>query len=417
MESKIFFFRIIVIAVTLIIFFLLDLACWHGLKILFAKKSTTFIQRAKRINFWSSFILVILFSVFFALPKLDFIQLPRIVFIVLFFSVLASKIIFSLWVLIENTGYYLRKKTSKNVEIESIDEKRREIIYTAGIIGATLPFYILTRGATKGAYNYKVHYEKIVSPNIPKAFDGKRIVQLSDIHSGSFFNKDAVYKGIVKVLEHKPDLFFFTGDLVNNRAEEMESYMDIFSPIKAEMGMYSTLGNHDYGDYWKWDNEAEKSQNLIDLKKHHKDLKWRLLLNENETITYKNERLNIIGVENWGSSDRFQKFGDIDNARKNMQKANYNILLSHDPTHWDKKIAKFHPEINLTLSGHTHGMQFGIENKFIKWSPVKYLYPHWAGMYTEGNQKLYVNRGFGFLGFPGRVGILPEITVFELKHG
>jgi predicted MPP superfamily phosphohydrolase len=248
------------------------------------------------------------------------------------------------------------------------------------------------------------------------AFRGLKIIQLSDIHTGSLLDRDAVHKGIQLAMNEKPDIAFFTGDLVNNQTSEAFPLMEHFSEIKAPMGVYSIFGNHDYGDYMVWENEAQKVKNLSDLVGVHKDMGWNLLRNEHVMLERGGNKMALIGVENWGDRGRFQKYGDLEKAMQGMPSNDVKLLLSHDPSHFDNIVSKQHPDIAATFSGHTHGFQFGVENDFIKWSPSQYIYPHWAGLYIEGKQQIYVNRGFGFLGYPGRVGILPEITLFELRE-
>lgn len=263
-------------------------------------------------------------------------------------------------------------------------------------------------------YNYQVKRLKLSFPNLPEAFLGMKMVHISDIHSGSFQNKKAVEHGIDMILQEKPDLIVFTGDLVNDRASEMEEYKSVFARLKAPMGVFSTLGNHDYGDYVSWPTREEKAANLEALKKTHTDMGWRLLMNEHVAFEKAGQQIALLGIENWGAKGRFPKYGKMDLAHPGTEQIPFKILLSHDPSHWDAQIRTEYPDIDLMLSGHTHGMQFGLENPYFKWSPVQWMYKQWAGLYEEGKQKLYVNRGFGFIGYPGRVGILPEITVIEL---
>lgn len=263
-------------------------------------------------------------------------------------------------------------------------------------------------------YNYQVKKVKLAFAKVPASFKGVKIAQLSDIHCGSFTDKQAVIKGIELVMKQKPDLILFTGDLVNNIADEMEDYMDVFNRLNAPLGVYSVLGNHDYGDYSKWDTEAEKIENLEKLKAIHGTLGWRLLMNEHVVLDRNDEKIALIGVENWSAKARFPKHGNLEKAYAGSSEYPFKILMSHDPSHWDAQVRKFYPDIDLMLAGHTHGMQFGIEIPGFRWSPVQYVYKQWAGLYEQGAQKLYVNRGFGFIGYPGRVGILPEITLFEL---
>lgn len=263
-------------------------------------------------------------------------------------------------------------------------------------------------------YKYQVKKMQLGFANLPRSFHGLRIVHISDIHSGSFHNKEAVNHGVELILQQNPDMILFTGDLVNDRADEMHDYMDVFNRLKAPMGVYSSLGNHDYGDYVAWPSPQEKVANLERLKQVHAQLGWRLLMNEHVLFNRDGEQIAVLGIENWGAKGRFPKYGKMHEAYPGTENIPFKILLSHDPSHWDAEIKPKYSDIDLMLSGHTHGMQFGLENPYFKWSPVQWMYKQWAGLYEEGNQKLYVNRGYGFIGYPGRVGILPEITVIEL---
>lgn len=264
-------------------------------------------------------------------------------------------------------------------------------------------------------YNYQVVRKKLGFENLPASFKGMKIVHISDIHSGSFLDKKAVERGVEEIMKQQADLILFTGDLVNDRASEMESFMDIFSRLKAPMGVYSTLGNHDYGDYVDWPHKGiSKEGNLENLKKVHADLGWKLLMNEHVVLERNEDRIAVIGIENWSARGRFPKYGRMAEAYHGADQYPFKILLSHDPSHWHAEVTQMYTDVDLMLSGHTHGMQFGVEIPGFKWSPVQYMYKEWAGLYETEKQKLYVNRGFGFIGYPGRVGILPEITVLEL---
>lgn len=263
-------------------------------------------------------------------------------------------------------------------------------------------------------YKYQVKKVKLAFDNLPAAFRGFRIVHISDIHSGSFTDKQAVLRGVQKILDQQADIILFTGDLVNDRSSEMQDYMDVFNRLKAPMGVFSTLGNHDYGDYARWPDKQAKEKNLEQLKQIHASLGWRLLMNEHVVLEKDGEQIALLGIENWSAKARFPKHGRMDLAHPGTEKIPFKILMSHDPSHWDAEVKPKYPDVDLVLSGHTHGMQFGIEIPGLKWSPVQYLYKQWDGLYDDGNQKLYVNPGFGFIGYPGRVGILPEITVIEL---
>lgn len=282
-----------------------------------------------------------------------------------------------------------------------------------------IPAVSFLYGMVRGAYRYRVHKVKVSSPNLPEAFEGFKIVQLSDMHCGSFMSTEPLQKAFNIVMEQKPDAIFFTGDLVNNEATETEMHLDTYKMLKAPYGVYSILGNHDYGDYKQWETPEDKIANLDKLKDIQHQSGWRLLMNEHVPIEKDGQKIALLGIENWGGNLRFPRYGKLENAHAGTEGYPYKILLSHDPSHWDVQVsqeAKYN-DIDLTLSGHTHGMQFGIEIPgFIKWSPVKYIYKHWAGLYKQDNQYLYVNRGLGFLGYPGRLGIWPEITVIELSR-
>ena len=280
-------------------------------------------------------------------------------------------------------------------------------------VGSTL-FGSLIYGFSN-KYNYHVKRVSLKYDNLPPAFKGLKIVHFSDVHSGSFTNKKAVIHGVEKIMAERADLIIFSGDLVNDKTTEMLNYMDVFNKVKAPMGVYSTLGNHDYGDYVTWpQNGVSKEQNLENLKKVHADLGWRLLMDEHVELAKQDDKIALIGIQNWSAKARFPKYGNMEKAYAGTEKYPFKILISHDPSHWDAQVRPQYSDVDLMLSGHTHGMQFGIEIPGFKWSPVQYIYKQWAGLYEEGKQKLYVNRGYGFIGYPGRVGILPEITVIEL---
>ncbi|HEU4553535.1 MAG TPA: metallophosphoesterase [Chitinophaga sp.] len=296
---------------------------------------------------------------------------------------------------------------------------RSQFLTKMGLLMGGGLFATLTYGFSN-KYNYRLHKVKLAFKNLPPAFKGLRIIQISDIHSGSFNNKEAVIKGVEMINAQQADLVLFTGDLVNDRALEMNDYMDVFNRIKAPMGVYSTLGNHDYGDYYPWPDRDEsgyskqRAENLERLKQVHGELGWRLLMNEHVVLERDGQQIALLGIENWSAMSRFPKYGDLKKAYEGSAHIPFKILLSHDPTHWDAQVRPEYPDIDLMLAGHTHGMQFGVEIPGVKWSPAQYFYKEWAGLYKQGVQRLYVNRGYGFLGYPGRVGILPEITLIEL---
>jgi uncharacterized protein len=292
---------------------------------------------------------------------------------------------------------------------------RSEFLSRTALVAASVPFGAFAYGIISGAHDYRIKRVAIKLPNLPKSFDGLRIGQVSDIHSGSFWNKTAVKGGVEMLLKEKPDVIFFTGDLVNNESSEVKEYMDVFDKLRAPLGVFSITGNHDYGDYKSWATKEAKQQNFQDLITAHKNLGFDLLLNENRFLEQGGEKLAIIGVENWGT--RFSKHGKLDEAYRGTDEAAVKLLLSHDPTHWDAEVRPGYKDIDVMFAGHTHGAQFGVNIGNFTWTPVQHVYKQWGGLYQEGNQYLYVNRGFGYLGYPGRVGMPPELTIFELKRG
>lgn len=271
-------------------------------------------------------------------------------------------------------------------------------------------------GALFNVYNYKIRKVKVKLMKLPAAFNGLKVVQISDIHSGSLTDKNAVQKAVDKINNLQPDLIFFTGDLVNNIATEAVGFVPVFQQLKAKHGVYSILGNHDYGDYAAWPDAESKIANLEMLKQIHHEMGWRLLMNEHIQLEKDGEKIVVAGVENWSARGRFHSYGKLDKALNGIQDAMTVLLLSHDPSHWEAEVLNHPSKVDITFSGHTHGMQFGFELFNVKWSPVKYMYKQWAGLYSKNNQHLYVNRGFGVIGYPGRVGILPEITLFTLHN-
>ena len=294
---------------------------------------------------------------------------------------------------------------------------RRKFISTVALGLAAIPFASLLYGMYRGKYRFRVLDYVLYFEDLPEAFDGYKITQISDIHSGSFDNREKIEYGIDLINQQKSDVIMFTGDLVNNKATEMLPWKDLFGTLKAKDGVFSVLGNHDYGDYVSWDTKEEKSKNLDDLKTLQKEMGYDLLLNESRFLERDGERIAIVGVENWGKGG-FKKAGDLKKASEQVNAEDFKILMSHDPSHWEAEVVNDDYHYHLTLSGHTHGMQFGIEIPgWIKWSPVKWRYKQWAGIYEELGQYINVNRGFGYLGYPGRVGIWPEVTVITLKKG
>lgn len=294
---------------------------------------------------------------------------------------------------------------------------RRKFVSQMALGLAAIPFSSLLYGMVQGKYNFRVLSYTLHFEDLPEAFDGYKITQLSDIHSGSFDNKEKIEYAVDLINKQESDVLLFTGDMVNNKATEMLPWKSTFERLKAKDGKFSVLGNHDYGDYVEWDTPAEKVKNLEDLKTIQKEIGFDLLLNDSRFLEKEGQRLAIIGVENWGKGS-FKKAGDLKKASAQIHPDDFKILMSHDPSHWDAEVVNDDYHYHLTLSGHTHGMQFGIEIPgWIKWSPIKWRYKQWAGIYESVGQYINVNRGFGYLGYPGRVGIWPEITVIELKKG
>ncbi|WP_431108538.1 metallophosphoesterase [Winogradskyella poriferorum] len=309
-------------------------------------------------------------------------------------------------------GLYDRFIAKNDLHVPS----RRKFISQIGLGLAAIPFASLLYGMYKGKYNFRVLNYTLHFEDLPDAFDGYRITQISDIHSGSFDNKEKIEYAVDLVNEQQSDVILFTGDMVNNKATEMLPWKDTFSRLNAKDGKFSVLGNHDYGDYVDWNSASEKVQNLEDLKSIQKEIGFDLLLNEHRYLEKNGEKIAIVGVENWGKG--FKQKGDLKKASSQINSDDFKILMTHDPSHWDAEVVNDDYHYHLTLSGHTHGMQFGIEIPgWIKWSPAKWRYNQWAGIYETLGQYINVNRGFGFLAYPGRVGIWPEITVIELKKG
>jgi len=293
--------------------------------------------------------------------------------------------------------------------------QRRSFISKIALIIAALPIPFVIHGIYRGRHNYRVLNYELEFNDLPAEFDGYKITHISDIHSGSLQKINKVEYAVDLINKQNSDLVLFTGDFVNNKAIELNKWKKIFSKIKAKDGKFSVLGNHDYGDYVNWKSDQEKKENFKNLLNSQKEMGFKLLLNESVNIKSLNQSISLVGVENWGKGG-FRKNGDIDKACLGLRKKDFKVVMSHDPSHWDQILLNHQTHFHLTLSGHTHGMQFGIEIPgWIKWSPVKWVYKYWAGIYYEKNQYLNVNRGFGVLGFPGRVGVWPEISVITLK--
>ncbi|GAB3421548.1 metallophosphoesterase [Niabella aquatica] len=401
---------------------LIDLYVFFSVRSLFVTGSKS--RGIYTIVYWSFSVIATI--IILLLPHFQFSEQHKLLkstLFVLVFAFFMAKLIAALFFFIDDirrsVQWIAGKIFSANNEISEIagetgDKISRSSFLTwMGIVSGGGLFASFIYGLNN-KYNYQVKNIKIPFANLPASFKGLKIVQISDIHTGSFTNFNAVNRGIDLILAQKPDLILFTGDLVNNKSEEVGEYQKAFSRLTAPMGVYSILGNHDYGDYAQWPDDAAKTANLDRLKKIHTDMGWRLLLDEHLALQRGADIIGLIGVQNISGKGRFHSYGNMSRAMQGAENYPFKILMSHDPSHWDTEVSTKYTHIDLTLSGHTHGMQFGVEIPGLKWSPVQYVYKHWAGLYQQADQKLYVNRGFGFIGYPGRVGILPEITVIEL---
>jgi len=419
MRSPAFILTILVIMV------LLDLYVFQAVKVISSAAS----PKTKQfifIGYWTLSVITVLFLLL--MPVINYDKWPRVVRTYLFATVLGlffAKIVAVVFFLVDDIRRVIQWASGKlffrNTEAEGFSGEgisRSVFLSWLGIGAGSALFGTLLYGFSN-KYNYQVKRIKLAYSNLPAGFKGLKIVHISDIHSGSFTDKMAVNKGVDKILKENADLILFTGDIVNDRATEMEGYMDVFSRLKAPMGVYSTLGNHDYGDYYYGhdpvgEKAVEKAENLQRVKALHGELGWKLMLDEHTVLERNGEQIALIGVENISGTQRFHSYGNLQKAYAGAEKYPFKILMSHDPSHWDAEVHPKYSDIDLTLAGHTHGMQFGVEIPGIKWSPVQYVYKEWAGLYERDKQKIYVNRGYGFIGYPGRVGILPEITVIEL---
>ncbi len=392
----------------ILLFLLLNTYVLKGLQIIFTSPHLQPI-------FWGS-IAILLLSLIFALLRVPtkgmdkFFKWNTHIFLILFISEILFVLILLLGDIYRPFAGFFNYISNHHFVVPA----RNQYWLSFGLTLALFAVLLFLYGMLRGKYAYRVIKHQLFFDDLPQAFDGFTITQISDVHAGSFTNPKAVQKGIDMINAQQSDVFVFTGDLVNNKAEEIEPWIGQFSQIKAPYGQFSVLGNHDYGDYVKWPSAEAKNQNLDRLKAFHQNLGFRLLLDEHIELQKDGEKVVLAGIENWGIG--FGERGDLEKALQNVADEKFKILLSHDPSHWEAKVKNHKTNIHLTLSGHTHGMQFGIEAFGIKWSPVKYRYKHWAGIKKENGSVLNINRGFGFLGYSGRIGIWPEITVIELKR-
>ena len=364
----------------------------------------------------------LLFLIPFVFPIIDWPQFIRVYLIGIVMVVIVSKLIGSLFVGADDiirfvkwiASFFSTALPSSNSSSSNIT--RIAFLNKVAIGMAVVPFVAFVYGMVRGAFNYKVHNIKLSLSKLPSSFNGLKILQISDLHLGSFVSTKHLEEAVSIINEQKADVVFFTGDLVNDRATETEMHVDVLKKIKAPMGVFSILGNHDYGDYVKWESKEAKQKNLEDLIAVHGKIGWKILINEHVPLKKGDDEIVVIGIENWGGNLNFPKYGDMKKAHAGTEKYPVKLLLSHDPSHWSKQVLKEYKDVDVTFSGHTHGFQFGIEIPGFKWSPSQYVYKQWAGLYTREGQHLYVNRGLGFLGYPGRLGISPEITVMELSN-
>lgn len=415
--------RILIIGILLVF---IDLYFYQSIRTILAGSSAS--RKSMVFYIYWSFTL---FSFLLALapsfiPLMEWPKFIRVYLFAFVIMILISKIIGSVFIALDDIirlfrwiSTYIMKEpipvAGESLNPHSIS--RLKFLNYIAVGMAAIPFASFMYGMVKGAFDYRVHRVRVVLPNLPASFNGLRIVQISDIHSGSFVSTTPLKMAVDLINQQKGDIVFFTGDLVNDRAIELDPHLETLSQIISPMGVYSTLGNHDYGDYVTWESKEAKKNNLEDLKAKHGQMGWKLMMNEHVALERGEDKIALIGIENWGGNLNFPKYGDMKKAYAGAENYPVKLLLSHDPSHWSKQVKEEYKDIDITFSGHTHGFQFGIEIPgLIKWSPSQFVYKQWAGLYTEGEQHIYVNRGLGFLGYPGRVGIMPEITVMELYN-
>ena len=402
-----------------IVFLGIDIYVWQGVKWLTKQvKATT--QKYIKWIYWGYSVFILLFMVFGRFYKDSFSPTASMLLGGTVVAILGIKIIWLIFLLLDDIIRLFRwianywKKPSKEFEKTESAISRLKFIQYLGLGFGALFFGSAVWGIFKGAHNYIVLKRKLKIKGLPESFKGLKIAQISDVHTGSFWDREAVIRGVNLLNEQGAYIVFFTGDFVNDKTSEADPWIDVFSKIKAPMGVFSTLGNHDYGDYSQWPSKEAKKENLDQLIAYHKQMGWDLLMDEHRIIERNGEKIAILGVQNWSAVGRFPKYGNLEKAYKGTEDIAVKLLLSHDPTHWRAQVLNHKPDIQATFSGHTHGLQMGVDTRFYRWSPAKFIYNEWMDLYTENNQHLYVNRGFGYLGYPGRMGIYPEITLFEL---
>ena len=409
-----------------VIILLLDLYLWVSLR----KKVYSW-PRAWKVLFtavyWMPFVLVVAMGIASVFVNLYLLK-PQLATYAggIVFIIYAAKLISILFFLLADLYSILRyvitfayhKKKKKPCPEREQKISRAKFLQNLGLLGGGLVLSGMILGAIRWAYDFRLRREYINFPDLPENLHGLKMIQISDLHLGSWADRDALQDVVDAINDEEPDLVFFTGDLVNFLTREAYRYKDILSGMRSRLGTFAVLGNHDYGDYVKWSDPEEKGGNLRDLETLYREMGWHLLRNENMTVQYNDTNVAVVGVENWSTYDRFPRYGDLEKALQGTAEGQFKVLLSHDPTHWDAVVSQNYRDIHLTLSGHTHGFQFGVELKNFRWSPAQYMYKRWAGLYRNDgisdHQYLYVNRGLGMIGYPGRIGILPEITVLEV---
>lgn len=403
------------IGIVIFILFLVDLYVFQAVKTVTQSLSAS-TQRIIYMLYWAVFAITVITFAIASFTRGTPPDTYKTYLASTLFIIFASKLVVVLFLFVDDT-LRLGKMVFNNVNSGEMtfDPSRNKFLSQMGLMVAAVPFSAFIYGMVKGAYDYRVKRVTLRFPNLPAAFEGFKMLQISDLHTGSFTSTEPLKEAVNLINKQEADLVFFTGDLVNNVAKELMPHVDTLREIRAKQGVFSVLGNHDYGDYANWDSREAKTRNLQTLIDTQRSMGWDVLLNENRRIEKDGEHIAVLGVENWGNRAGFPKYGDLNKAYTGAEDSPFKVLLSHDPSHWDGEINQKFNDIDLTLSGHTHGMQFGVNIPGLKWSPVQYVYEQWAGLYKRGRQHLYVNTGLGFIGYPGRVGFLPEITVFELR--
>ncbi len=387
-------------------------------------KQKPFLKYSLTVLFWLPLVIVVMASIALLFTTLDdWPNMLRVYFVGGIFTYIFSLIFPVLFLFISDIIrwvqlFFLSKKnnTDRKDPIKGDPITRKKFIVNTGLSFGGLALGTMGFGMLHGNYHFKIWRHQLAVKRAPDSIKGLKIVQISDLHLGTWVSKSPLEEAVEYINELEPDLVFFTGDLVNSMTEEAFAFSDILQKIKAKYGVFASLGNHDYGHYHKWNSKLEEEKNGDDLLLFYKKIGWKLLRNENEKIQFNGARIQVIGVENWSMNPRFPQIGDLNIAFDADYNSDINLLLSHDPTHWEKKVKQFPSTIDITFSGHTHGFQFGIESTWFRWSPAQYIYKHWAGIYEDETKQRYlnVNRGIGAIGFPGRVGIRPEISLIEI---